>query len=614
MNLRAETMIQYFNFNGDKEDNPAAERPTVGETESFIERMLRNRSWGEEKDTETGRAQRPTSQTGDPALLGSKNYIQQVLANRKWPDGANDRTTTEPYRPAITSEGLSKTDKFKSYIQQILTNRKRGEIKQMKTPGSNTKSPPPSASADETTARRESTPSPLKPPPIQKPLFEQRAASEFTYEKWHQQRLSNMCGQDWQEKYQELHEDIISGRREERYLVYSCPGYRQGCCGYGNRLRALASVFYLAILTGRAFLVDWQIPEPIDRHLVPKGIRWNYSEPLDLCTGPEFRRHYWGTTKSEVRQAQGWIIQDSQTFAKWFTSTNFSTYFEWPVERITTIWYFVEKGIRDNPSLMTRAKQLAITPLLSRLPQYALIGCAFDFLFTKSESVEYQLSRLRQRVRSFQGPVIGIHVRTGDDQFDYYATENDRTWNVNLTRLLRFFECAANVEKNVFGATERNASAVRWFVATDNPRVRTLATKRFPEKVVTSDLAILHLDILLNSTLLNYTVECHYTDGTNTTLECTDVELFNRTIYCANRTNDTLRNTTVFNATEGIISMLVDHFLLAESDFLVLCDSSFGSSAVGLSMRESESYTLGDRGCAHVKLVQRYRRLQFFKK
>ena len=45
---------------------------------------------------------------------------------------------------------------------------------------------------------------------------------------------------------------------------------------------------------------------------------------------------------------------------------------------------------------------------------------------------------------------------------------------------------------------------------------------------------------------------------------------------------------------EGMLGVLHDHYMLAESDFLVLSDSSFSRTAVGLGMRTSDTYTLGD--------------------
>ncbi|XP_068747141.1 uncharacterized protein [Montipora capricornis] len=442
---------------------------------------------------------------------------------------------------------------------------------------------------------------------------------KFNFDNWTQRKSQEICGTGWQKNYRKLHEDILSRRRQEKYLVYLCPGTRQGCCGYGNRLRAVVSLFYLSVLIDRAFLIDWRAPEPIENHLIPRNIQWNYSEPTDVCTGLPIRKHYWGTTKTDIREAEGWIIQDSSHFKKWLTSTDLENYFDWPVEEITTIWYFAEGGLTLNPYLMKRAKQLGIKPLTSNAPRYNLIGCAFHFLFSKSEPVTRKLDEMKRQLRFDAGPVIGIHIRTGDDQFDYFASDNERSPNSkNISHLLNFFECARKIENAIFAREKNNSSNVRWFVSTDNTRVRQLVQRSFPRKVITSNLTILHLDILFNTTDVNFTAVCNYTDSSNTTLVCYNVEIFNLTAFCLNRTNaspedgynSTTSDTGLF--TDGIIAMLVDHFLLAESDFLILCDSSFGSTAVGLSMRETDSYTLADRGCLNLASAQKNKRLRYF--
>ncbi|KAJ7391848.1 hypothetical protein OS493_016138 [Desmophyllum pertusum] len=442
---------------------------------------------------------------------------------------------------------------------------------------------------------------------------------KFNFDAWYRKKTVEVCGTGWQEKYRKLHADIINKRLEEKYLVYLCPGTRQGCCGYGNRLRAVVSLFYLSVLTDRAFLIDWRAPEPIENHLTPRNIQWNYTEPIDVCTGLQIRKHYWGSTKIDIREAEGWIIQDSSQFKKWLTTTDLKRYFDWPVEEITTIWYFAEGGITLNPYLLKRAKELGIAPLISRTPKYNLIGCAFDFLFTKSEAVHSKLNEMRTQLQFDQGPIIGIHIRTGDEQFDHFSSNDDRTWNSkNISRLIKFFDCATKVERKLFGNKMSERSNIRWFVSTDNIQVRDLVQEIYPRKVIASNLTIQHLDILFNTTIFNFTAECNYTDDSNTTLVCYNVELFNLTEYCANRTNSTLEgeNNSTINGTgpftDGIVAMLVDHFLLAESDFLILCDSSFGSTAVGLSMRNTDSYILADRGCVDLVSAQKNTRLRYF--
>lgn len=371
-------------------------------------------------------------------------------------------------------------------------------------------------------------------------------------------------------------------------------------------------------MTDRAFLIDWLVPEPIENHLKPNKIQWNYSTPLDICEGPDFRNHYWGTASADKKKAEGWIIQDSKHFRNWFLSTNLSRYFDQPVEKITTIWYFVDGGINKNPYLMTRAKQLGITPLLSPGPKYALIRCAFDFLFQRSILVESYLKQWRNELHKSKGPTIGIHIRTGDKQFNYFAQKDGRSLNLQSTSNLRqFFRCAKHIEQTVF--KNANANDSRWFLASDHIKVKQFAKKYFRRKVISTNLTIQHLDILHNTTEFNETLECNFTTGVNGSAICYNIVPFNKTEYCANRTNITNGNYTADanitqKITEGIIGMLVDHFILSECDFLIVCDSSFSSTAIGLGMRDTNSFVFGNRHCLDYKRAKKIKNTRFFRR
>ena len=598
--MKADTIIQYFNSGEDSKEVEKGTKQSASKLNSALKsndspektRNLDNKAM---KSLYTASKIRPNVSL----KFSSKDKTNELLES--------DQTKQEARRNVSLSSSSKHSPSPKRKTNKAIPKTEKGHIPES-----------PEGKSETTSKFNEKESLNLQPKSTSQnaPTF----GEKFNFDAWYRKKTVEVCGTGWQENYRKLHANILRKRLEEKYLVYLCPGTRQGCCGYGNRLRAVVSLFYLSVLTDRAFLIDWRVPEPIENHLKPRSIQWNYTEPIDVCTGLRIRKHYWGSTKTDIREAEGWIIKDSSHFKKWLTTTDLKGYFDWPVEEITTIWYFAEAGLILNPYLLQRAKELGVTPLISKIPKYNLIGCAFDFLFSKSGAVDNKLNEMRTQLKFDKGPIIGIHIRTGDDQFDYFSSDNDRTWNVkNVTRLLEFFDCARKVERKLFGnETNQRTNWVRWFVSTDNIEVRDFVQESYPGKVVTSNLTIQHLDILFNTTIFNFTAECNYTDVSNTTLVCYNVDIFNLTEYCANRTNYTLEagdNSTINGTrpfTEGIIAMLVDHFLLAESDFLILCDSSFGSTAVGLSMRNTDSYILADRGCVDVKSAQKVTRLRYF--
>lgn len=60
--------------------------------------------------------------------------------------------------------------------------------------------------------------------------------------------------------------------------------------------------------------------------------------------------------KIDIREVEGWIIQDSSYFKKWFILIDLENYFDWLVEEIIIIWYFVEGGFMLNLYFMKCVK------------------------------------------------------------------------------------------------------------------------------------------------------------------------------------------------------------------------------------------------------------------
>ncbi|EDO47381.1 predicted protein [Nematostella vectensis] len=426
--------------------------------------------------------------------------------------------------------------------------------------------------------------------------------------------LYSSCGGQWLHRHTRLQNRITSGREKKRYLVYSCPGEGHGCFGYGNRIRAVIALFYLAVLTDRAFLIDWTTPEPLEKHLMPRGLQWNYTKPLE-CRENEtqgIRRHYWGTHKLAEKQKNGWHIEHSEGFTKWFTRTDFDKYFEFPVEAVNTIWYFAEKNIPKNKYLMKRARELGVKPLIQPDATYAsLFGCAFHFLFKKSPIIEHYTQKMAGKMRSTGYPVIGMHIRTGDTAFANQSVPNNKG-------VLGFLKCAERFERNlgpkVFGKT-------KLFLATDSGFVREFAKQRYQAKVLSTNLTIEHLDKTIAKKLSKKHVANHKPSAATSYKLRAMVVATRGQLSSKSSMNCTKSKTkspvhasihTISGVSEGIVSMLVDQFLLAECDYLIICDSSFSYSAVAMSMRNKSAFAFGDEDCSSFEQMNSKTKLKNF--
>lgn len=89
---------------------------------------------------------------------------------------------------------------------------------------------------------------------------------------------SRCLSQPWISRHVELQEAMLSGARPARYLVLQpeC-----GYCGMCNRLNSILGSYLLAVLLGRAFVIDWKWAGrgvmPDTKYLQPNLVNWEAS-------------------------------------------------------------------------------------------------------------------------------------------------------------------------------------------------------------------------------------------------------------------------------------------------------------------------------------------------
>lgn len=356
-----------------------------------------------------------------------------------------------------------------------------------------------------------------------------------------------LCGEGWQEEYAVMHDEILKSIRPRKFLVYSCKGKGYGCAGYGNRIGGISSLFFLAVLTKRAFLIDWNDPAPLalENFLWPKRIKWNYA--VANLRGLESRTHYWGKglpkkLQHEDFEKPGNLYPD---FAHWFRIVDFNSYFDRPVEVITATWNFAQE-IWSNPYLSQLADEMGI--ILPPL-KYLLVGCSYEFLFQRSPELENRLSKIKNASFAESTPIIGLHIRMGDVAFG-------RKRRLNTQNFKSFFTCAQVVEKSIAKSNPNlKTSNIKWFLATDHIAVKEYGLQQYPGKVLTLDVEPEHIGIFQKQRFPTY---------------------------------------------EGVTGVFLDHFLLAECFFLILSNSTFGTSALGINYHGMNSFTFGE-SCGIVK-------------
>lgn len=365
----------------------------------------------------------------------------------------------------------------------------------------------------------------------------------MTYE----QRKDRVCGKEWQDNFVKLHNDILQSRRPRRFIVFSCTleGYK--CAGYGNRLGGIASILFLSILTRRAFLIEWDQEVPLDMYLVPKAIEWNYSTEniKDLDT----RIHYLGK-RNHFKKRRNDVVHQwkmKADFVIWLLKTDIQTYFDRPVEKFVSNWYFAD-FLLENPFFFKQyVRGLGFRWEHSR---DSLIGCAFDFLFQKSRELETRLNAARRSLGlASQVPKLGLQIRMGDVSFGQGVQNNHFDFE-------GFFFCAqafgeALARRSVVTVVE----TIKWFLATDDTAVKGYALKNYPLNAVTLNITPKHI-----------------------------------------KYSNPLTENTTSQKIEDMFNVVIDHFLLSECDFLILSPSTFGKTAAALFFH-SEATSISKDTC-----------------
>ena len=133
--------------------------------------------------------------------------------------------------------------------------------------------------------------------------------------------LTDQCGSAWQKTYCNFHKSALKSPKTSNFLSYFCYGAGRGCGGLGNRIQGLVSLFYLAMLTNRTFLIHWDGPGKLEEYLEPNQIAWT----LPLSSLGQFRKTYWGVSGPQSGYQTNRIESETQ-FANWTSYADFDAY------------------------------------------------------------------------------------------------------------------------------------------------------------------------------------------------------------------------------------------------------------------------------------------------
>eukprot|EP00741_Cyanophora_paradoxa_P009693 tig00001600_g9391.t1 len=257
-----------------------------------------------------------------------------------------------------------------------------------------------------------------------------------------------------------------------RAAVYVCAGV---CGGFGDRVLGAASVFLVALLTDRAFFIDWTRPSNASSFL--EGyVDWEATPDLQAALRRE-------EGYRSVNLIDSWDIHDRLAAAE-----DLDAFFG-AVSFVQTNYYLYD-ALRRNAVYGPRLRALG----LGRSSAHAF-SCIARYLFRPRPQVAAAARRAAAALDSAPF-VLGIQVRTG----------GDGRWPEGWTppfRLEDILACAEAVTEQYAGglaarrglSLEAARAQVRWAVAADSPRLLERLRATYGERVVTAAGPIAHIEL-----------------------------------------------------------------------------------------------------------------------
>lgn len=295
------------------------------------------------------------------------------------------------------------------------------------------------------------------------------------------------CG-SWQNRYTQLHKDIMSGKKKPRYLISIAPPQ-----GLADRLGGLITHFIMALLTNRAFLHT--APTTTGKMSLAVEMQNIESEmPQDFMFHP--------LLMNLTNEGYPSWIDKKKVYGLYLNCGKDASIYEMLQKRNWNL--FMKSDLMRMPTNYSDTEQLYVTGNRgfsyniffnhhhrSKLVDMGLrpettFKCAFDYLFKlRPETCGSRCRHIRDQIVSEKNKgtiVIGVQVRMGDQVFE---SSFDFTQSAASKPAKDSLACARRLSKR-FIAAGRN---VKFFFISDSVQLRATAKRFFGDQLITDEAA-----------------------------------------------------------------------------------------------------------------------------
>jgi hypothetical protein len=250
-----------------------------------------------------------------------------------------------------------------------------------------------------------------------------------------------------------LDKPLNSTTDKNHYLIFTCTKSEQRCSGPGNRQRAIAAAFMIAVVTSRVLLIDIQMPVPLNQILKPHLLDWS-KIPTHLWELPQEFLKVRNVNPAPMNSPLDFQIGKKPQVAKILANGP---------SCLDLIWE--EFALLNNATASQR-------PMPHEIYKWI-----FYTLFRPSRELTNMVQEQLMALRLQPGePYVGVHIRSGGE---WGLKTDNREYRYTLEDLQRFLECGKNMSESNDTAIviiSDTQTVKRQMLALDQQRVRIVNT------------------------------------------------------------------------------------------------------------------------------------------
>jgi len=251
----------------------------------------------------------------------------------------------------------------------------------------------------------------------------------------------------------------------EKTMIYSCQSF---CGGWGDRLRGIMSVYILALLTNRRFMIDMNYPCSISKVLEPNFVNWTYIKPKN------------NRTRLTINTMRSWQKAIQSEAANTIKSKDLIKFWSsYDDIYISTNGDYMILALR-NGHMINRTRHLFGRTPSSQTTMQILFPLLYEFLFKPSIQVRKRVDTILSA--SLNRHLICLHIRIGKNPtnpFDHAFTARVNTTQAMLTFIDNYL---------------LNKSSSLVFITSDSGQAVSDVLHHYPNSSMTIVGPILHID------------------------------------------------------------------------------------------------------------------------